>query len=94
MNDLILSPLSLEKLKTELSESILSGLSAHLQNVSNPQPPTELMTRREASKLLGVSLPTLLNWTKTGKITGYRIASQVRYKRTELENSLFQIRTK
>ena len=73
---------------------IIEIFGTKIQSVNNSTPTTELLTRKEASKLLGVSLPTLLDWTNTGKIIGYRIASRVRYKRSELENSLAQIRHK
>jgi excisionase family DNA binding protein len=86
--------LPLEQLKTEISNEILDRITPIIQGVNKSTTNTELLTRKEASKLLGVSLPTLLDWTKTGKVTGYRIASRVRYKRSELENSLSQIRTK
>lgn len=94
MSNNIFSSLPLEQLKIEISNEILERITPILQGVNKPTPNVELLTRKEASKLLGVSLPTLLEWTKTGKITGYRIASRVRYKRSELENSLSQIRTK
>lgn len=94
MNNQIFSSLPLEQLKTEISQEILDRITPLLQGVNKPTPSTELLTRKEASKLLGVSLPTLLDWTNTGKIIGYRIASRVRYKRSELENSLKQIRHK
>jgi excisionase family DNA binding protein len=64
-----------------------------LTNIKEVKLPTELLTRKEAAKLLGVSLPTLSDWTNTGKIIGYRIASRVRYKSNELENSLSQIQS-
>jgi excisionase family DNA binding protein len=86
--------LPLEQLKIEISQEILDRITPILQSVNNSTPTTELLTRKEASKLLGVSLPTLLDWTNSGKIIGYRIASRVRYKRSELENSLAQIRHK
>ncbi len=86
--------LPLEQLKIEISQEILDRITPIIQSVNNSTPTTELLTRKEASKLLGVSLPTLLDWTNTGKIIGYRIASRVRYKRSELENSLAQIRHK
>jgi excisionase family DNA binding protein len=94
MNNQIFSSLPLEQLKIEISQEILDRITPLLQSVNNSTPTTELLTRKEASKLLGVSLPTLLDWTNSGKIIGYRIASRVRYKRTELENSLAQIRHK
>lgn len=88
MNNQIFSSLPLEQLKSEISNEILDRITPLLQSVNKQTPTTELLTRKEASRLLGVSLPTLLDWTKTGKVTGYRIASRVRYKRSELENSL------
>jgi excisionase family DNA binding protein len=94
MQNSIFSSVPLEQLKFEISQEILDRITPILQSVNKPSPATELLTRKEASKLLGISLPTLLDWTNTGKITGYRIASRVRYKRTELENSLSQIRYK
>jgi excisionase family DNA binding protein len=94
MNNQIFSSLPLEQLKIEISQEILDRITPLLQSVNNSTPTTELLTRKEASKLLGVSLPTLLDWTNSGKIIGYRIASRVRYKRSELENSLAQIRHK
>lgn len=94
MQKVLLSPLNMEDLKAELSSAIVDQLTPILSQVNKPSPKIELLTRKEAAKLLGVSLPTLLDWTKTGKVQGYRIATRIRYKRTELENSLSQIRTK
>ena len=94
MENNIFTSLPLEQLKSEISNEILDRITPLIQSVNKPTPSTELLTRKEASRLLGISLPTLLDWTKTGKVTGYRIASRVRYKRSELENSLSQIRTK
>jgi excisionase family DNA binding protein len=93
MNNQIFSSLPLEQLKFEISNEILDRITPLLQSVNKQTPTTELLTRKEACKLLGISPPTLLEWTKTGKVTGYRIATRVRYKRSELENALSQIRT-
>jgi excisionase family DNA binding protein len=93
MQNNIFTSLPLEQLKIEISKEILERITPILQGVNNSTPPTELLTRKEASKLLGVSLPTLLDWTNSGKIIGYRIASRVRYKRSELVNSLSQIKS-
>jgi len=93
MNDLLFSPIPLEQFKTEISLSIKQEIANYFQSQTTPKPETELLTRKEAAKILGVSLPTLLDWTKTGKVLGYRIATRVRYKRAELETSLSQIKT-
>ena len=44
----------------------------------------ELLTRKKATNLLGVSLGTLDNWTKQGRITKHRIGQIVRYRKSEL----------
>jgi len=92
MNDLILSSISLEQFKTEISQSLKQELENHFRTVTTPKPETELITRKQAASMLGVSLPTLLDWTKTGRVIGYRIATRVRYKKSELETSLTQIK--
>jgi excisionase family DNA binding protein len=51
----------------------------------------KLLTRKEVAEILNVSLPTLHDWTKNGKITGYRIGSRVLYKTSEIFGSLIQI---
>jgi hypothetical protein len=45
----------------------------------------EYICRKQAAKLLKISLPTLSEWSKSGIVKGYRIATRVRYKRRELE---------
>lgn len=94
MENLILSQFPFEHLKTEISNDIFNRIAPLIQSISPAKPETEFITRKQAAKLLGVSLPTILDWTKTGKITGYRIASRIRYKRVEVEQSLSQIQTR
>lgn len=94
MSNQLFSSLPLEQLTTELTEAVFNRVAPLIQSVNKPKPETELLTRKEAAKLLGVSLVTIQDWTKTGKITGYRIASRIRYKRHELETSLSQIKTR
>ena len=93
MLNLNFSPI-IEQLKSEISEDVYRRVAPLIQSTSKPQPETQLLTRKEAAKLLGVSLPTILDWTKKGKITGYRISSRIRYKRAEIENSLSKIKTR
>ena len=59
------------------------------------QPPTtlELLTRVETAKYLGISLPTMAEWTNSGVIVGYRIGGRVRYKKPDIENALLKIDT-
>lgn len=66
---------------------VLNNLEPKQQTPTAP----ELLTRNETAKYLGVSLPTLNDWTKNGVILGYRIAGRVRYKRPDIENALLKI---
>lgn len=83
----------ISELKTEISQDVFNKISCLIQTAQTPPPQTELITRKQAANLLSVSLPTVNDWTKTGKIKGYRIGSRIRYKRNEIENSLLQIKT-
>ncbi|MFL5739876.1 MAG: helix-turn-helix domain-containing protein [Flavisolibacter sp.] len=91
-DQILLCPVPLEQLKIDISEIVKRELANHFSNTIQ-EPQTEIINRKQAAALLGVSLPTLLEWTKSGKITGYRISSRIRYKRAELENSLKQIQS-
>jgi excisionase family DNA binding protein len=83
----------LQAIQIALGEVVKQEIQKHFQQ-QDALKETELLTRKQAAKLLGISLPTLLEWTKSGTITGYRIASRIRYKKDELENSLSQIKTR
>ena len=93
IENVLLSAIPLEQLRVVISEAVGSELSKHFTDLKPPNPATELLTRKEAAKLLSISLPTLLDFTKSGKIIGYRIGTRVRYKRSELEQSLKQIQS-
>jgi excisionase family DNA binding protein len=51
-------------------------------------PENQLLTRNETAKLLSVSLVTLWDWTKKDLIPAYRIGNKVRYKKSEVLESL------
>lgn len=54
---------------------------------------TKLLTRKDVSKMLQVSLVTLNEWTKHGILPAYRINTRIRYKENEVLSALNQIRT-
>lgn len=65
-----------------------------IEQISQPAERDKLLTRQETALFLGVSLPTLHEWTKTGKITACRISTRVRYYESDVQNALKQIQTK
>ena len=58
------------------------------ENQSPPKEEEELITRKETAQLLGISLPTLNEYSKDGIIPAYRIGSRVRYKKNEVLEAL------
>jgi len=91
MQDLIFSSIPSEQLKFEISEEVYKKIVPLFQHLNKPEH-TELMTRKQVAKFFDISLPTLLDWTNTGKIIGYRIGGRVLYKKSELEQALTQIK--
>ena len=87
---MILSPIAPDELSRMIATAVRSELDARTQPV---QPPTEeLLTRQQAAALLGVTLPTLRDYTRRGYLTGYRIGTRVRYKRNEVLDGLSRMR--
>ena len=92
MDKLLLTSLSFPELQSLIISSVetaVQSATAHLQSKNE----IVYLTRKQTSKLLGVSLVTLSEWTKEGKIKGYRISSRVRFKRHEIELALSSIKT-
>lgn len=48
----------------------------------------KLLTRKETAKLFGVSLVTLHEWVKTGKVKSFRIGKAVRFKEDDVMAAL------
>jgi len=53
----------------------------------------EFLTRDQAAERLKISLPTLNELTKAGKLPGYRIGNRLRYKAGDIDKALTIIKT-
>ena len=89
MNEIYLNGISLD----QLQESIKTVVSAELKNAvseltTKREIEPELITRKETAEILGVSLPTLHEWTKKGVLPAKRIGSRIRYERTAVYDAL------
>lgn len=91
MDQIVLTPVPLADLVGEITKAVRVELDARTPHAAPPQ--EELLTRVEAAQLLGITLPTLREYTRRGHVTGYRIGTRVRYRRNELLNDLRRIRT-
>jgi len=90
MQDLILTSLSLSTLQTVIKEAIRTELQ--LVKPVSPARPEGYLTRKATAGILNISLPTLHEWTLSGKLPAYRIGSRVLYKKEEIDTALKQIR--
>ena len=95
MENLVFTQLSIPELRQifrqELETYFAIQEQSNKSNNNNSQ--IEFLTRHDAKKLLGISFPTLHDWTISGRIKGYRIGTRVRYKRHEIETALKAIQT-
>lgn len=76
---------------TDFKKEILDGVSEVLKDFANNLQSKEndiLLTREETAKLLSVSLVTLWDWTKKDILPAYRIGNKIRYKKSEVLNSM------
>jgi len=47
----------------------------------------EWITRKQATEILGISAPTIINLSKSGILPCYHLGKSVRYKRSEVDNA-------
>lgn len=71
----------LEALITKVIDEKLESISIH----HAPIDLSKLLTRSEAASMLGVSLPTLDKWTKTGVIKAKQVGTLIRYVCSDVE---------
>jgi len=86
-------PAGLTRLFKELADIRVIIEDKTQNQTSQPISDDELLTRQQVADRLKISLPTLNELTKNGKITGYRIGNRVRYKANEVQHALTQIKT-
>lgn len=82
--------------KDDLTHIIRAAIAEKLDRVILDQPKPKkgkYLTRKEAAEKLRISLTTLYNLTKTGKLRGLRVGGRVVYHSDELEASLIEIPT-
>ena len=72
----------------EKIDNLTNALNGQSETKSTTQKDEKLITRMEVARLLGVTLPTVYDWTKKEIITAYRIGNRVRYKKDEIMQTL------
>ena len=84
-----MSTYSLEEIGAELVRQLKA--EAPTENRRQETAQAEFLTRKEAAKLLHISLPTLATYIKNGKIEGYRIQGRVLLRKSEVLQSVTKI---
>ena len=60
-----------------------------LENIKlDKENPEQLLTRKQTAELLNVTLATLNDWSKDGKLKSYGIGNRVYYKKNEVLEAL------
>ena len=82
----------------DLRDVVQQCVADALANWSPPTTPgpfdhlPELLDRKQAANLLGITLPTLDSWARQGKVDKYHLDGIVRLRKTELLASLQNLR--
>jgi excisionase family DNA binding protein len=91
MNSIFLQGISTEDLKNIFSEVIEEKLK-QLPTSKNLEKELAFLNRFEVAKILKISLPTLNNWSKEGKLQSYRIGNRILYKAEEIDQAVQTVR--
>ena len=88
MNEQLIVTLKVDDLKNIIDECVASALS------KTPQKSEEevLLKRIDVARLFGISLVTLNQWMRDGRILYHRINSRVFFKRTEVMEALNSVK--
>lgn len=90
MTQLIIQGTSLDDFYSQVNTIVINAIEKQKLPILGEN---EFKTRQETAKQLGISLPTLNEYTKSGIIPAYRIGSRVRYKSNEIETSLLKVQS-
>jgi excisionase family DNA binding protein len=86
-NSILIRNLTVEELQNLMRLTIKEELQVVLSKKEDPK----YLTRKEACAFLKISLPTLNQYTRTGRINGYRIGRRVLYNLEDLELNMEEI---
>ncbi|MBD1263186.1 helix-turn-helix domain-containing protein [Maribacter polysiphoniae] len=71
----------------DLTRTILDGveqkINAFEERLTSKEPP-EFLNRNQVANYLGISLPTVHDWSKKGILKPYKIGNRVRYRREDI----------
>ena len=92
MEQVLFSQVTRSDIQGWITQTIQHELSVILK-AEPAADPDELVTRKQAAQYLGLSLPTLHDYTVRGIVTAYRVGSRVRYRKGDLLACLLKVQT-
>jgi excisionase family DNA binding protein len=93
MEGFLIEGISKSDLESLIEEKLREVLTEHLQsNYKKPSANNTYLTRKEASRLLRISLVTLDKLTSTGRLKSYRVGKKVLFKRNEIDDVVIPIK--
>ena len=89
MNEILLNGINVNELLDKIGQLI----DTKFGNVQRPtqKNPSKFISRKEVAILLKISLPTLNEWTKEGRLVGYKMGNRVLYKSEEVEQAFCKV---
>lgn len=90
-NSIILENVSTEDLSKLIEDSVKSQLKDFKENFQTNKS-DELLTRKQTCDFLQIDSSSLWAWSKKGKVIAYGIGNRRYYKKSELLESLQQIK--
>ena len=91
MNQILLNGINLNELLDKIGQLIDEKLGNAKQPTHAKQ--SKFISRKEVASFLKISLPTLNEWTKLGRLLSYKMGNRVLYNHQEVELALCQVAT-
>ncbi|MET3732924.1 helix-turn-helix domain-containing protein [Moheibacter stercoris] len=92
MESILLTQVTPVQFEQLISEAVGKKLEEFKKIFTHTSSNDKLLTRKESAKFFGVSISTIDNWRREGKIIPYYIGSKVRFKRGELEQAMVKLK--
>ena len=91
---ILINGISFDDFQSTIQAIVSNEVQKAVEQLTPPKDDTpEYLTRKQTAEILGVSLPTLHDWTKNGVLPAKRIGGSVRYEKQAVYDSLKDIKT-
>ena len=89
---ILLQELTIDQLEQLIGSSVKNGIQEFQSEIQSKDNSEELLTRDQTCEFLKIDSSTLWSWTNKQKVQAYGIGARRYYKRSELLESLTQLK--